>query len=43
MLVVFMSFPAGAQGVKKIRIGVIGPWKLNPDAPEVTYKGIVPF
>jgi branched-chain amino acid transport system substrate-binding protein len=27
LLVVFMSLPAGAQGVKKIRIGVIGPMK----------------
>ena len=27
LLVVCLSFPAGAQGVKKIRIGVIGPMK----------------
>jgi branched-chain amino acid transport system substrate-binding protein len=27
LLVVFMNFPAGAQGVKRIKIGVIGPMK----------------
>jgi branched-chain amino acid transport system substrate-binding protein len=27
VLVAFMSFPAGAQGVKRIKIGVIGPMK----------------
>ncbi|OGP80809.1 MAG: ABC transporter substrate-binding protein [Deltaproteobacteria bacterium RBG_16_54_11] len=27
LLVAFMSFPAGAQGVKRIKIGVIGPMK----------------
>ena len=27
LLVVTMAFPAGAQGVKKIKIGVIGPMK----------------
>jgi branched-chain amino acid transport system substrate-binding protein len=27
LLVAFMSFPAGAQGVKRIKIGIIGPMK----------------